>query len=176
MKDNMKIHSVVSTTVSIIVALIISFVIWQPALADSQWENLLERGKLAQGVAAAVTAGISEKIISEKALELKFPVCDILDAELKARIDAYVALKTLMVAGGDITYLAACSAEPGIHISSAVFARAAIDAGVEPSIVDHLVQIAFAPPPGESGPFTEESVVAGGEIREGPYTSQDSPE
>lgn len=162
--------------VSIFVALIFTFVISHYALADSQWEDLIEQGKLKQGVAAAVTADVPVDKISNKAVELNYPACDILVAELKAEINAYLALKTIIAAGGDLEHLALCCSEPGINISSAVFTKAALDAGIEQEIVDRLLRIAFTPPPEESGTFRRESVVAGGEIREGPFASPYSPE
>ena len=163
-------------SVPIFVALIFPMVIFQYALADSPWENLLEQGKLKQGIAVAVTAGTFTDEISKTAVELNYPACDILAAELKAEINAYQALKTIISAGGDLEHLALCCPEPGILISSAIFAKAALDAGVEEKTVDRLLRIAFTPPPGESGAFKQESVVAGGEIREGPFASPDSPE
>jgi len=163
-------------SVPIFVALIFPIIISQYAMADSQWENMLEQGKLKQGVAAAVTASVSTDEISKTAVELNYPACDILAAELKANIDGYLALKAVISAGGDLEHLALCCPEPGILISSAVFAKAALETGVEDEVVDRLLRIAFTPPPGESGAFKQESVVAGGEIREGPFTSPDSPE
>lgn len=170
----MRLEIKINFSVSIFVALIFPFVISQYALADSQWENLLEQDKLKQGVAAAVTTDVPVDEISKKAVELNYPACDILVAELKAKIDAYLALKTIISAGGDLEHLALCCPEPGILISSAVFAKAALETGVEDEVVNRLLRIAFTPPPGESGTFKQESVVAGGEIREGPFASPDS--
>jgi len=172
----MRLKIKINFSVSIFVALIFPFVVSQYALADSQWENLLERDKLKQGVAAAVTTGVPVDEISQKAVELNYPACDILVAMLNAEIDAYQALKTIIVAGGDLEHLALCCPEPGIQISSAVFAKAALDAGVKQEVLDRLLRIAFTPTPEESGIFKRESVVAGGEIREGPFASPDSPE
>ena len=76
-------------SVPIFVALIFPIIISQYAMADSQWENMLEQGKLKQGVAAAVTASVSTDEISKTAVELNYPACDILVAELKANIDGY---------------------------------------------------------------------------------------
>jgi len=172
----MRLKIKINLSVSIFIALIFPFSISQNALADSQWENLLEQDKLKQGVAAAVTTAVPVDEISKKAVELNYPACDILVAELKAKIDAYLALKTIIAAGGDLEHLALCCPEPGVQISSAVFAKAALDAGVEEKAVDHFLRIAFTPPPQESGIFKKEPVVAGGEIREGPFASPDSPE
>jgi hypothetical protein len=172
MKLKMKVYLVAS----IFVAFTFLAVTTSYSLADPKWDDLLEQGQLKQGMVAALTAGISVGKISKTALDLKYPVCDILDAELSAEIDAYQALKTLIVAGGDLEHLARCCAEPGIRVSPAVFARAAIDAGVEQAVLDRLLSMAFNPPPGERGAPNRESVVAGGEIREGPYTSHDAPD
>ncbi|MEA3232247.1 MAG: hypothetical protein U9Q05_10890 [Thermodesulfobacteriota bacterium] len=152
---------------SIFVVLIFLFIISQDALADSKWERLLEQGKLKEGVAVAVTTNIPVDEISNKAVELKYPACDILEAELKAKIDAYMALKTIIASGGDVEHLARCCAEPKIAIASAVFAKAAIDAGLDSDTVDRLIGTAYTPQPGEPGVFTREAIVAGGEIREG---------
>jgi len=155
---------------------ILSFTLCFSVLANPQWESQLEKGKLDTGITTALAAGISVNQISKKAIALKYPVCDILAAELTARVAAYAAVKALITAGGDLTHLAKCCAEPGIDVSAPVFARAALDAGIKTAIVDRLLRFAYTPPPGERGIFPQESVVAGGEIREGPYTSQDSPE
>lgn len=158
-------------SVLIVGVLFFSFVISRSTFADSHWERLLEQGQLKQGMAAAVTAGVPVDEIGKKALEVNYPVCDLLVAMLNAEINAYLALNTIITKGGDVEQLAKCCAEPNIGITSAVFAKAAIDAGLESDTVDRLLRLAFTPPPEESGIFTRESVVAGGEIREGPYAS-----
>ena len=163
----MRLKIKINFSVSIFVVLIFPFVISQYALADSKWESLLEQGKLKKGVAVAVTANIPVDKISNKVVELNYPACDILEAELKSTIDAYMALKTIIAAGGDVEHLARCCAEPKIAITSAVFAKAALDAGLDPDAVDRLIGTTFTPQPGEPGVFTREAIVAGGEIREG---------
>lgn len=154
-------------SVSIFMALFFTFVISPQALADSGWESLLEQGKLEQGVAAAVTAGVSVDNISDQAVELNYPACDLLVAMLGAEIDAYQALKSIITAGGDVEHLARCCAEPNIAVTSTVFAKAAIDAGLESDAVDRLIGTAYARQPGEPGAFTQETIVGGGEILEG---------
>lgn len=164
MKLKMKIHLAASIfMVFTALAITASY-----SLADSRWDHLLEQGQLKQGMVAAVIAGIPVEKISKTAVDLKYPVCDILDAELSAEIDAYQALKTLILAGGNLEHLARCCAEPGIHISPAVFAKAALDAGVEPAALDRLLNMAFNPPPGERGAPNRENVVAGGKYEKGP--------
>lgn len=141
------------------------------ALASTTWENELNNGKLRHGIALAVTSDVSAADIAHLAIDENYPVCDILIAMLNEKIPVHTALTTLINAGGNLEHLAICCAEPGVDIPSAVFAKIALDAGIDENVVDHLLRIAFTPMPEESGTFTRESVVAGGEIREGPFTS-----
>jgi len=143
----------------------------QPSLADSKWEELLNDGKLRQGITTAISEGVEVDKIAEVAVDEKYPVCDILIAMLKEKIDPYSALKAIIAAEGDLKHLAICCSEPSVDIPSALFARVALDAGIDDKVVERLLRIAFTPQPGESGAFTQESVVAGGEIREGPFAS-----
>lgn len=163
----MRLKIKMNQNVPIFATLVFCLIIAHNALADSGWENLLEKGQLQQGVSAAVTAGVSVDEIGKKALAMNYPACDILVAMLNAKVDAYQSLKTLIAAGGNGEHLARCCAEPKMGVSSAVFAKAAIDAGLDPDTVDRLIASAYAPLPGEPGVFTREEVVAGGEIREG---------
>lgn len=153
------------------VVLGIGFIFQANALAAPSWQDRLNEGKLRPGIASAISTGIPVAEIAWTSVEENYPVCDILVAMLKEKIEVHQALTALIKAGGNLEHLAICCAEPGVNIPSAVFAKVALDSGIDEDVVDHLLRIAFTPIPGESGTFTRESVVAGGEIREGPFTS-----
>ncbi len=167
MKD--KLRKQLVGLVSVVLGLV--FLFQANAYAAPSWQDKLDEGKLRPGIALATSTGVSVTEIAWTSVEENYPVCDILVAMLKEKIEVHQALTSLIKAGGNLEHLAICCAEPGVNIPSAVFAKVALDSGIDEEVVDHLLRIAFTPVPGESGTFTRESVVAGGEIREGPFTS-----
>ncbi len=167
MTINLKKH----TTRWLYIGVLLTCLFASNSLASPTWENEINNGKLRHGIALAVTSGVSVSDIAHLAIDEKYPVCEILIAMLKEKIAVHAALTTLINAGANLEHLAICCAEPGADIPSAVFAKIALDAGIDDNVVDHLLRIAYTPTPGESGTFARESVVAGGEIREGPFTS-----
>lgn len=167
----MRINLKLRASVLIGMTVLFTFFICGNTLAAPQWRDMFDEGKLSEGLSVAIKSGITVEEIAQAAVAERYPACDILVAMLKEKIEAYLALNALIGAGGNLEHLAICCSETGVNISSAVFAKVALDSGVEEKVVDHLLRIAFTPPPGETGVFKKESVVAGGEIREGPFAS-----